>query len=593
MNRFNRWSFLLAVVILISMFSSTVANAAPAKPTGLTAVSLGSSLIQLTWVASGADYYRVYYGTNTSDMSLYGTVYISSCAAKSLKCNTRYFFKVRAFSSGASSPYSLTVNARTTVGIAAPSYLTATAVSSSQINLGWASVSGADGYVVYRAKSSSGPYSALFTTTNLQYSDIGLAGNTRRYYRVRALNSAGEGYFSPKAIARTYPPAVTGLHASALPSGGVGLKWNAASGAGWYKIYCSTAPAGIYYQLGETDKLSYTHSPMTSDTDFYLKVRAGNSSGEGPVSDFVFVRTLPAVPTGLHAGPKTISKIELTWSAVVGAAKYAVYRAASSGGQYKKIGEAAGNTYTSSGLKEDKRYYFRVSAINAGGGESAKSAKVSCKTYSITGTPHKPDFKLINYTWSGVYLRAAFGHSASAYYPNTMEPTFKFYYGTSKSSMKASLHGVKSAEAVFGGDHFTMNVLPGQAMWYGFRACFGNHPGPMQMFKIAALARPTGLTVGSAGGAGVVEFGWNIIPEAALYNVYVSTVAPDTLRSWQNNKATLTAAHKLSYKGNTNDTLYYITNVPNHSTLYYIVVPANFAGIEGWFFNSLMFTFNY
>lgn len=593
MKRVRGWSLFLLVVMLVTLFPDPIAYATPAKPSGLTAVSLGSSSIQLAWDVSGADYYRVYFGTSTSDMSLYATVYITSCAAKSLRCNTRYFFKVRAFSSGAASPYSLTVNARTTVGIAAPSFLTAYAVSSSQINLGWPTVSGADGYMVYFAASSSGPYSALFATTHTYYYDVGLTSNTRKYYKVRAINSSGEGYFSAWASARTCPPAVTGLHATALSAGGVRLNWNAASGANRYRIYCASSSTGTYIQVGETSNRYFTHATVSSNTDYYYKVMAVSPSGLGPESGFVHILTLPAVPTGLEAVPWTISKILLRWFDVGGAVKYAVYRSSSSNGHFKKIGEAMGASYTSTGMKDGTRYYFRISAVNAGDGESAKSTKVSCKPYSITGTPLKPDFKLINYTSIGVYYRAAFGHNASPFYPSTMEPRFKFYYGSSQSSMKTSLHGVKTVEAVIGGDYFTMNVLPGRTMWYGFRACFGSHAGPMQMFKIAALSCPTGLNAGPSGGAGVVEFGWNTIPEAARYNVYVSTAAPNLLRSWANNKATLTAAHSLSFKGYTNDTVYYVTNVPNHSTLYYIVVPANAAGVEGWFFNTTMYTFNY
>ena len=593
MKRVRGWSFFLLAVMLVTLFSGSGAYAAPARPSGLTAVPLGSSSIKLTWDVSGADYYRVYYGTSSSGLSLYASVGAASCVVQSLRCNTKYYFRVRAFSSGAASPFSVTVNARTAVGIAAPSYLGASAVSSSQIDLGWPAVPGADGYVLYRADSPSGPYSAFGITSYTHFSDTGLAGNTRRYYKVRAHNSAGEGYFSVKASARTFPPAVTGLRANALPTGGVRLNWSAASGASRYKVLCSTTATGTYVQVGETGSLSFTYSSLASDAGFYFKVRAGNSSGEGPDSDSVYIRTFPAVPAGLHAQPWTISKILLTWPSVEGAAKYAVYRAGSSSGQYVKIGETAAISYLSTGLKEGKRYYFRISAINAGGGESARSGKASSKTLSVTATPPKPDFKLINYTYNGIYLRAAFGHAVSPNYPGTMEPTFKFYYGTSKSGMKAGLHGVKTAADVFGGDAFTMNVLPGATMWYGFRAYFGNHSGPMQMFKIAALPGPTGLTAGPSGGAGVVEFGWNTIPEAARYDVYVSTAAPDTMRSWVDNKAALSAAHKLSYKGFAHDTLFYVTNIPNHSSLYYIVVPANASGVEGWFFNRVYFTFNY
>lgn len=92
----------------------------------------------------------------------------------------------------------------------APTGLTATAVSSSQINLSWTASSGATSYNVKRATVSGGPYTTVATgLTATSYSDTGLAASTTYYYVVSAVNSAGESANSTEASATTPTPDFT------------------------------------------------------------------------------------------------------------------------------------------------------------------------------------------------------------------------------------------------------------------------------------------------------------------------------------------------------------------------------------------------
>ena len=61
---------------------------------------------------------------------------------------------------------------------ATPTGLTATMVSSNQIDLSWDTVSGTTGYYIYRSANSSGPYDQIATATANSYSNTGLAANT-------------------------------------------------------------------------------------------------------------------------------------------------------------------------------------------------------------------------------------------------------------------------------------------------------------------------------------------------------------------------------------------------------------------------------
>jgi hypothetical protein len=107
-------------------------------------------------------------------------------------------------------------------GPAAPSSLSAVAVSGSQINLSWQDNSGNEtGFRVER-RLGSGSYQVVNSTASntTSYSDTGLSSGSTYYYRVQALGSPANSSYSNEASATTQAsssgPVITGL----LPSSG-------------------------------------------------------------------------------------------------------------------------------------------------------------------------------------------------------------------------------------------------------------------------------------------------------------------------------------------------------------------------------------
>ncbi|HXG36137.1 MAG TPA: fibronectin type III domain-containing protein [Dehalococcoidia bacterium] len=115
---------------------------------------------------------------------------------------------------------------------AAPSNLTATAVSSSQINLSWTAASdniGIDGYEVWR----DGTYLATVSGSATSHSDTGLAANTFYSYEVRAFDAAGNySAFSNQAGDTTDPAPSISLTATGYKVRGqqrADLEWSGAT----------------------------------------------------------------------------------------------------------------------------------------------------------------------------------------------------------------------------------------------------------------------------------------------------------------------------------------------------------------------------
>ncbi|HUO08303.1 MAG TPA: LamG-like jellyroll fold domain-containing protein [Phycisphaerae bacterium] len=172
----------------------------------------------------------------------------------------------------------------------APASLTATAIPGNQINLSWASVSGAPSYSVYRSTTSGGPYVPIATLlSGTTYSDTGLTAGTMYYYVVDAANIGGEGTFSPEASVVALPPLAgipTSLTAKGISATSNGLSWTAAANAATYNVYRSTTSGGPYtLRASGITSTTFNDTGLTSGTTYYYVVSAVNLSGESATSN--------------------------------------------------------------------------------------------------------------------------------------------------------------------------------------------------------------------------------------------------------------------------------------------------------------------
>ncbi|MDP4142882.1 MAG: glycosyl hydrolase family 18 protein [Bacillota bacterium] len=91
----------------------------------------------------------------------------------------------------------------------APSGLTVTSVTASEIDLSWNAVSGASGYKIFRASPNDSSYTQIATISTNTYKNTGLASSTKYWYFVRAYNAYGTSADSTHIYATTSQAVVT------------------------------------------------------------------------------------------------------------------------------------------------------------------------------------------------------------------------------------------------------------------------------------------------------------------------------------------------------------------------------------------------
>src|SRR5439155_714486 len=116
-----------------------------------------------------------------------GTSTTTAYSDTGLSASTSYTYRLQATGPGAVSPYSNTASATTLPPPpTAPSSLTATAASSSQINLAWTASSGAvSSYQVERCQGTPCTFSPVGTSTTAAYSDTSPSPSTSYTYRLQ------------------------------------------------------------------------------------------------------------------------------------------------------------------------------------------------------------------------------------------------------------------------------------------------------------------------------------------------------------------------------------------------------------------------
>lgn len=314
----------------------------PTAPTNLSAAANRQGPVNLSWTASSssvgvADYIvQRCQGNGCTGFAQIATSTGTTYTDSSVSASTTYSYRVQAVDvDGNASAWSNTATV-TTVGNqppTAPTNLTATAVSTSQINLSWTASTSSIGlanYVLYRCQGvGCTGFSQIATPTATTYSDTGLTANISYSYEVEAIDIEGNvSPFSNVATAATSSSSGTITYVqgnyvtpqsqqtkvtvafSAAQSAGdlnvVVVGWNDATAT----VTSVTDTAGNAYApaVGPT-----VQAPVASQSIYYAKNIASAAAGANTVTvTFSVAAAYPDIRVLEYKGADTVSPVDVT-----------------------------------------------------------------------------------------------------------------------------------------------------------------------------------------------------------------------------------------------------------------------------------------
>ena len=245
------------------------------------------------------------------------------------------------------------------------------------IKVTWNAVDGIGTYRVYR-KTGSGNWTALGTASGTSYTDTSVVSNANYWYTVSCMKNGAEvSVYDYSGVKSTYfePPK---MGSATNGNGYVYVTWSPVDGIGTYKLYRKIGN-GSWIAQGDVSGTAYTDTGVSSGNKYSYTVRC--VSGGSIVSDYnsTAAVTYLGVPS-VTATSSTKGKIEVSWSAVSGAAEYRIFRktAATNWVQVYNVSSTV-KKITQSDLTSGTVYYYMVVAASNDGSLSANGSGTSCQ----------------------------------------------------------------------------------------------------------------------------------------------------------------------------------------------------------------------
>ena len=341
--------------VRIKAYTDDVQIQKPSAPSGLSVSNTIASLT-LKWNAvKGATGYEIYRAGTDGKYSKITTVTSTSYVDTSVKNNTQYSYRIKAYNTACTSAFSTAASLKKTQ--ISVSNLKADA-NGSKVQLSWTGgVTGAEGYVIYR-RTEGGSYAEIGRTSGNTYSDTISAGI--KYYYAVAVYSGSRTEGKCPEVGVMYLATPSGLSVSNTIAS-LTLKWNAVKGATGYEIY-RAGTDGKYSKITTVTSTSYVDTSVKNNTQYSYRIKAYNTACTSAFSTAASLKKTQISVSNLKADANG-SKVQLSWTGgVTGAEGYVIYRR-TEGGSYAEIGRTSGKTYSdtiSAGIK----YYYTVAVYS-------------------------------------------------------------------------------------------------------------------------------------------------------------------------------------------------------------------------------------
>lgn len=327
-----------------SVVSAVTSSYPPANPSNLMAAAVSQSQINLTWMDNSTDETGFVVERGAAVAGPFTVLFTTSSNVITfldlgLSASTTYYYRLSAVNAAGKSAYTNTVSAMTSAPAlivpAAPSTLTASGTSSSQISLDWLDNSANEtGFKLERAIAAMGPFTLVSSTAaNVRnFVDSGLAPATSYYYRAYAFNAAGSSTMTSVVMGTTMAasasPPMAPATVSAVASSGtqVNLSWvDSSNNETGFKIERGVAAAGPFTLVTTVGSgvTTYTDTGLVAVSTYYYRVMATNAAGNSASTasaavttfgTFTWIKANVSTPKCLscHSGAAASAGIDLS-----------------------------------------------------------------------------------------------------------------------------------------------------------------------------------------------------------------------------------------------------------------------------------------
>ncbi|TWH59713.1 putative cell wall-binding protein [Desulfitobacterium sp. LBE] len=271
----------------VAYATTSAASGDLTQPSGVKATVVNGNQINLSWnTVNNALYYNVHRSTIIDgpylNVASVATPYYSD---NNLDLGSTYYYKIQALNNTYASPYSDIVQAQGSSGgtqLTAPTNVSATGLSATQVYLNWDAVHNATFYNVYRSTSLNGPDNLVASVNSPSHLDASLSSGITYFYKIQSGNAKGVGGFSTVVVVTTQQNTSnlgtpSNIKVTPLNSTQMNITWEPVPNATYYTVYRGTTLNGSYDIIGSVNTLFFTDSNCTAKTTYYYKIQAGNN----------------------------------------------------------------------------------------------------------------------------------------------------------------------------------------------------------------------------------------------------------------------------------------------------------------------------
>jgi fibronectin type 3 domain-containing protein len=414
--------------------------------------------------------YSLFFGLSPTVLSRIDSAGLDSFySASNLKGSTRYYYRCvvrdRHLDSAVDTGSFLTTGGfppAAPYGLAATDGLYA-------IQVAWNSVSGAQGYCVYRSDLQNGWYSKIATLTGITYYDS-VQDYNQFFYRVASYNSSGENRSTEFATARRIfsydQPFLVSASKNDTTIGLNRIKITLQNNSGYSNsktyschLYRANSQYGKYLDIQEAQANSAVYAPaifydtVINSLPYFYKVAVFDDKGRGSMlseCDSGWTQRLGSTyvsPSNGTYGPYIL----LTWDVVSGAKGYYIYRSVSGhttlDTTYRIIDSTSLTSYKDSVPSDKISYNYIIVAYNNSGTGMPSTMQYGKRLAPPTGfmvDRSNTSTEFIYLTWSSSYTSSYCLYRSrdkqtwvrldtltSAYYMDSIKDYSLYYYAVS------------------------------------------------------------------------------------------------------------------------------------------------------------------